>query len=301
LTSGLSLANFGAGSAAKVWRYSSARLDAILPQSDVTVSNGSLTTVFPANSMTMLVIPPASNSVPKPSLTAVTDAAAYGTSVAPGQAVVVWGKGLGPSALAGYTIDATGLLASQTGGVRVLFDGVPGPVIYASAAQCSAIVPYFGAINATTHVQVEYQGVRSDPMEVPVTATAPALFTSDFSGKGQAAAFNEDNITRNGASAPAKLGSIVVLWATGEGITNPPGVDGRPAVDVLPKPIAPVSVDIGGLPATVVYYGAAPYNIPGLFQINAQMSPNVQPGNAVPVHLKVGNATSMDGVTIAVR
>jgi uncharacterized protein (TIGR03437 family) len=301
LTSSLSLANFGAGSAAKVWRYSSARTDAILPQPDVTVSNASLTTVFPANSMTMLVIPPASTPVPKPSVAAVTDAAAYGTSIAPGQAVVVWGKGFGQAALTLAALDSNGLLASQAAGVRVLFDGVPAPLIYTSATQVSAVVPYFGAINATTHLQVEYQGVRSDPLAVPVIATAPALFTSDFTGKGQATAFNDDNVTRNSPSAPAKPGSIVVLWGTGEGITNPPGVDGRPAVVVVPKPVAPVSVDIGGLPATVLYAGAAPGNIPGLLQINAQMSPNVQPGTAVPVHVKVGNATSADGVTIAVR
>jgi uncharacterized protein (TIGR03437 family) len=50
----------------------------------------------------------------------------------------------------------------------------------------------------------------------------------------------------------------VVLWGTGEGITDPPAVDGRPAVDVLPKPVAPVSATIGGLPAVVEYVGAAP-------------------------------------------
>jgi uncharacterized protein (TIGR03437 family) len=163
------------------------------------------------------------------------------------------------------------------------------------------VVPYFGAINTTTHVQVEYLEVRSDPLEVPVIATAPALFTSDFTGKGQAAAFNQDNVTRNSASAPAERNSIIVLWGTGEGITNPPGVDGRPAVDVVPKPVAPVSVDIGGLPATVVYGGAAPGNIPGLLQINATIPANVQPGNAVPVHVKIGDTTSVDGVTIAVK
>jgi uncharacterized protein (TIGR03437 family) len=78
-------------------------------------------------------------------------------------------------------------------------------------------------------------------------------------------------------------------------------VDGRLAVEVLPKPLAAVSVDIGGLPATVLYAGAAPGNIPGLFQINARMSPNVQPGDGIPVHVKIGARTSQDGVTIAVH
>jgi uncharacterized protein (TIGR03437 family) len=78
-------------------------------------------------------------------------------------------------------------------------------------------------------------------------------------------------------------------------------VDGRPAVDVLPKPVAQVSVQIGGLPAAVEYAGAAPGTMPGLFQINARISPDVPAGDSVPVSVKVGNLTSQAGVTVAVR
>jgi len=96
-------------------------------------------------------------------------------------------------------------------------------------------------------------------------------------------------------------GSVVILWGTGEGLTDPPGVDGRPAVEVLPKPSASVSVNIGGMPATVEYAGAAPGNIPGLFQINARISKDVQRGDQVPVQAKIGAASSQGGVTLAVR
>ena len=140
-----------------------------------------------------------------------------------------------------------------------------------------------------------------DPLEIAVAATAPGLFTTDSTGKGQGAILNDDGLTRNSPEAPAKPGSVVILWGTGEGLTDPPGVDGRMALDVLPKPVAPVSVDIGGLPATVEYAGAAPGNIPGLFQINAHMSKDVSPGGQVPVHVKIGGRTSQDGVTLVVR
>jgi uncharacterized protein (TIGR03437 family) len=72
-------------------------------------------------------------------------------------------------------------------------------------------------------------------------------------------------------------------------------------VDVLSKPLAPVSVEIGGLPATVLYAGAAPGAIPGLFQINARISQDVTPGDSVPLRVKVGNLMSQQGVTVAVR
>jgi uncharacterized protein (TIGR03437 family) len=301
LSSLVSLANFSAGAAAKAWRYSAAQPGAIVAQPDVPVGGAGVGTVFPANSITLLVIPPAALPVERPVVTAVTNAASYDLAIAPGQMVVVWGTHMGPDQAATLQLDSNGLVSTVAGEVRILFDGVPAPVVYASSTQCSAVVPYFGATKSTTHVQVEYKGVRSDPAEFVMGATAPGLFTMDFSGKGQGAILNEDGVTRNSASAPAHPGSVVVLWGTGEGITDPGGVDGRPALDVLPKPLAPVSAQIGGLPASVLYAGAAPGAIPGLIQINARMSPDVTPGNNVPVSVKVGSLASQQGVTVAVR
>jgi uncharacterized protein (TIGR03437 family) len=301
LSSSVSIAGFSEGGAAHVWSYSPANLNAIVQQPDATVSGTSISMVFPANSITLLAIPPATLPASKPAITAVTSAASYALAVAPGQMVIVWGSNMGPGKLAPLAVDSSGMVASAAAGVRVLFDGVPAPIVYASAAQCSAVVPYFGASKSTTHVQVEYQGVRSDPFPVAVGATAPGLFTADASGKGQAAALNQDGITSNSTANPASPRSVVILWGTGEGITDPPGVDGRPATDVLPKPIAPVSVTIGGLPAAVQYAGAAPGMMPGVLQINAQIPANVAPGASVPVAVKIGNTSSQDGVTIAVR
>ncbi len=290
LSSALTLANFNAGSTAGVWRYSSANLNAIVEQPGVAVGDGQISTVFPANSITLLVIPPATLAGPKPVVADVTNAASYAHVYAPGQMVVVWGTGLGPAQKAPLQLDTNGLVSTTVAGVRILFDGIPAPIVYVTATQCSAVIPYFGATNPTTHVQVEYQGVRSDPFQIAVSPTAPGLFTADSSGQGQASATN-----------PAQRGSVVTLWATGEGLTDPPGVDGRLAVGVVPKPLAAVSVNIGGVPATVQYAGAAPGEMPGLFQINAQIPMSVQPGNQVPVQITVGAGASLNGVTLAIR
>lgn len=300
LTSTLSLANFTPAAAAHVWRYSGANLGAIVAEPDVATSSGSISTVFPANSITLLVIAPATLPVPKPVVLAVTNAASYGTAVAPGQMVDVWGSNLGPQSGAGLALDSNGMVSASVAGVRILFNGIPAPLIYVSAAQCSAIVPYFGASTASTNVQVEYQGARSDPFPLTVSATAPGLFTANQSGTGQGSILNQDN-TVNSMTNPAAPGSVVILWATGEGVTDPPGVDGRPAVDVLPKPVAPVTVTIGGLPATVQYAGAAPGYMPGILQINAQMSADVQPGISVPVQIMIGGVAGQDSVTLVVH
>jgi uncharacterized protein (TIGR03437 family) len=92
----------------------------------------------------------------------------------------------------------------------------------------------------------------------------------------------------------------VVLFATGEGQTNPPGVDGQIANSVYPQPVLPVSVTIGGQTATLAYYGAAPSETAGLMQLNVVVPENIQPGNAAVV-LTVGTANSQAGVSIAVN
>ena len=301
LSSTLTLGNFQAGSAAQVWRYSGANLGAIVQQPDAALNAGALTATFPANSITMLVIPPASYAVPKPVVAAVTDAASYGKRIAPGEMVVVWGSGMGPANLAGLTQDADGLVSTSVAGVRVLFDGVPAPVVYVSDKQIAVVAPYFGTAGTTTHVQVEYQGVRSDPLAVAISPTAPALFTMNQQGWGQGAILNNADYSVNGLAHPASRGQYVLLYGTGEGITDPPGVDGRLATGILPKPLAKVIVQIGGQNANVTYAGAAPGFMPGLFQIDAQVPQNAPAGNTVPVAVTIGDTTSQTLVTMVIQ
>ena len=300
LASSLSLANFQPGTSAQAWQYGGANLSAIVPQPSIALSGNRLNATFPANSITMLLIPPSSLPVPKPAVTAVTNAASYAKGVAPGQMVNVWGTGMGPAAIAGLTQDADGLVSTSVAGVRVLFDGVPAPVVYVSATQIAVVTPYFGTANATTHVQVEYQGVLSDPFMVSVAATAPGLFTANSSGTGQGAVLNQD-YSLNGPAHPAERGQYVLLYGTGEGLTDPPGVDGRLATGVVPSPVAAVSVQIGGQQAAVSYAGAAPGFMPGMFQINAQVPASIQPGTSVPVKITIGTASTQPGVTLAVK
>ena len=233
-------------------------------------------------------------------LTATTSANAASNltgPVAPGEIVVLRGSGIGPAQLAQAGVDAQGRYGTSLAGTRVLFNGIPAPMIYTSSTQASAIVPYNVAGNPVG-IQIEYLGAKSDPIAVSLAPSAPALFTMDSTGKGQAAALNEDG-SLNAASRPAKVGSIVVLYATGEGQTSPAGVDGKPATTPLPKPLLPVQVTIDGKPAEVLYAGGAPGIVAGLMQINARIPTGAQVGT-VPVVITVGAVTSQPGVSIAV-
>jgi uncharacterized protein (TIGR03437 family) len=219
--------------------------------------------------------------------------------VAAGEIVTVFGTGFGPVPLTRLQLTA-GVVNTTLGGTRMFFDGIPAPLIYTVENQLSAVVPYAVAGKSSTQVQVEYRGTRSAPVTLQVAPSSPAIFTVDSSGRGPGAILNQDSSVNSPAN-PASTGSVVSIFATGEGQTSPAGIDGKPGSDPVPHPILPVSVTIGGQTVTPIYAGGAPGNVAGLVQVNVQIPSGIQTGSAVPVLVKVGNASSKAGVTIAVR
>jgi uncharacterized protein (TIGR03437 family) len=99
---------------------------------------------------------------------------------------------------------------------------------------------------------------------------------------------------------PVKPGGVISLYATGEGQTSPVGVDGTLAGSSSAHPVLPVSVTVGGTPATVQYAGSAPGQVAGVMQVNVQIPSGVKPGGYVPIVLQVGDQTSNSAVWIAV-
>lgn len=228
----------------------------------------------------------------------IVNSASYAAGpVAPGQIVTLFGTNLAPGT-AGARLDQ-GRIATENSGVRVLFDGVPAPILSLTAGQVSVIVPYAAAGRTTSSVVVEVAGRASPAVAVAVTSAAPALFTANATGRGPGAILNQDN-TLNTATNPAARGGVVVLYGTGEGQTSPAGIDGKLTVAPLPRPVLPVTATIGGVPADVLYAGGAPGQVAGLWQVNVQVPAALAPGPH-PVVVRVGGVASQDGVTVAVR
>jgi uncharacterized protein (TIGR03437 family) len=186
----------------------------------------------------------------------------------------------------------------EVGDVSVTIGEVPAALLYAGPGQINVQVPYVVAGRETTRVEVRRGGNLRSSTEVAVAPAVPGLFTRE-SGTGEAIALNEDG-SWNTSESPAVPGSIVVLFATGEGLTDPPATAGVPASSPLPRPILPVNVRIAGLPGEVLYAGAAP-GFSGLMQLNIRLPRAFLPSGRLPLELYVGKAKSQDGVTIAVR
>jgi trimeric autotransporter adhesin len=221
-------------------------------------------------------------------------------ALAPGEIVALYGSGLGPPQLQMYQLDASGRLTKTLAGTTVLFGNQPAPVIYASPAQTSVVVP-FGVTGQSVQVVVQSQNQTAAPMTMPVAAAAPGLFTADASGHGQAAALNQ-NLQPNSAANPAARGSLLSLFATGAGQMSPSATDGAfngvspPSMPIL----QPVAVTIGGQQATVSAAIGAPGQVAGMLEITVRVPTGIQPGNAVPVTLQIGGASAQSGVTVAI-
>jgi uncharacterized protein (TIGR03437 family) len=149
-------------------------------------------------------------------------------------------------------------------------------------------------------LQLEYNGVPSVELGIPVVSAAPGIFTINSSGEGQSAVLNQDN-SLSGPTNPAPRGSVIQIFATGEGLTLPVGMTGGIAGDIPNLPALPVSVTIGGVDAPVLWAGSSPGSIAGLLQVNAIVPAAVPAGDAVPILLKVASAISPSGPTIAVK
>ncbi len=222
-----------------------------------------------------------------------------GFAIAPGELISLYGANIGPATPANGQI-ANQLLSSNISATRVLFDGHPAPILYASEGLINVVVPSAVVSNPFPLVQVERNGSIRSALIVGATATSPGLFTADSSGRGQIAALNE-NLSVNSAANPAAAGSIMVLYATGAGLGDQTIADGQIMGATPVHPQAPVLVRVGKLPAEVLYAGSAATLVNGALQVNVRLPRELLGGAATPIQLIVGNYSSPVGTTIAVK
>lgn len=166
-------------------------------------------------------------------------------------------------------------------GTQVTVNGQSALVFYTSATQINFLVPAAVGTSTTAEIAISSDGQPAGSVTATVVGSSPALFTT-ASGAGQAVAQNQDG-TENSNANPAARGSIVTLWATGQGAAT-----------------LPTSISIGGYDADLLYAGPAPGFL-GLMQINARVPSGFLPPGVLPVVLTVGGAASQAGVTLTIQ
>jgi uncharacterized protein (TIGR03437 family) len=205
-----------------------------------------------------------------PAISAVTNAASYATdAVSTGGLISLFGMHLAPGVSQADSVP----LPLSIIDTSVTINGVVAPLLFVSADQINAQVPYEVPAGAAT-VVVRSGGKSSAPFTVQVKKAAPGVF---MNGEGNAAAIGDG-------------GSIVSVFFTGVGPLSAPVDDGAaPSAGQTISATLPVTATIGGLPAEVTFAGLAPL-YPGTAQINVKV-PAAASGVS-PLLISVGGVLS---------
>jgi uncharacterized protein (TIGR03437 family) len=185
-------------------------------------------------------------------------------------------------------------ISSVLGDVEVTVGGTPAPLMLVSPGQINFQVPGATPVNVFQEIQVAQvsTGQVLASWLFQIAAESPGLFTVDGSGSGQIAAVNADGSLNNGAN-PAKAGSVVTLYATGQGFISGMPPDGQPAQGLIETSQTPqVFINSGYVsPGDVLYSGLAP-GLVGVWQINVKIPSDVPP-SAVIVFISYGGINSI--------
>ena len=238
---------------------------------------------------------------PPAAISALYNAAGGQTAaIAPGEIVSITGQTVGPAPLVSGTIPLIGSLGTTLGTTTITFNNLPAPVLYTSGTLTNVIVPYGVAGSTSASVVLKTGSQTTAAFTIPVAGSVPGVFATNNGGTGQAVVLNQDG-TVNTTANPAAKGSVVVLFATGEGAVNPPGQDGLvSSSDILREPVLPVSLTIGGVSAQVLYAGSAPGTVAGVMEVEAIIPAGAASG-AAAILLTVGAASSQANVTVSVK
>ncbi len=224
--------------------------------------------------------------------------------IAPGELVSLTGFGIGPDTAANYQPDAKGLVPRELGGVQVLFDGEPAPVLYAQSRQVNAQAPFELSGKSATSISLVYNGAPVGAARVRADKGLPGLFRRLPGASMQAVAVNQDG-TVNGADHPAAQNSVVSLWGTGFPPLEQPcatgGLNPPYAVNLAAGWIVYLS---GGFRAE--YVGSAPGKLCGIVQINLMLPTinggveDLRPQSDNPLTSTAGGASDI-GATVVVK
>ena len=266
-------------------------------------------------------IPDYVSIIPVPSLTSVQDDGAFGSTIAPGSYVALFGKNfVDPNFLANPTagdkVDVTyssGRLPLTWEYTTVSFDApasgslpaisVPGYVEYVSTGQVNVFVPWELTGYPSVQVKELYAGsvpIFSNVLTVPLNNYTPAFFMYN-----SGSVFIADAVDGTcpapyiiGTSCPAVAGHLVEFYANGLGPTSNQPASGSPAPtdpNNLAKTTTTPVVMIGGQQAQVQFAGLAPGFV-GLYQVNAYIPSGLASGNQ-PITIAIGGQTSPSSIT----
>lgn len=216
--------------------------------------------------------------------------------IAPGSLVTLYGANLAERVTGVNPLP----LPVEAEGTEVLLGGQALPILFASPGQINAQLPFNLPSNAILQVVVRRRQQISVPESFVVAAAQPGIFTKNQQGTGQGIVVRADQVTLAEPGTPARRGEAIVIYGTGLGPVSQSVGPGAPSpASPLAAVVSPVTVTVGGRPASVLFAGLTP-GFAGLYQVNAILAADTPVGNAVPLTIRVDGQES-NAVEIAVQ
>lgn len=228
-----------------------------------------------------------SGSCQAQTIAAVLNGASYSTTLAPGTWAAIFG-----SNLAGSTATAQSVpLPTQLGDVKsVTVGGIAAPLLYVSPGQVNALIPFelpdIASGSTVTVPLVLTTAAGTVTQQITLRRNAPAIFTLNGSGSGNAIVLTDDFQLSNAVGSDP-----IILYATGLGPVTTP-VASTAGVSAADKITDFLSVQLGYRDAKVDYAGLAP-GFPGVYQIN--LTPNSPLTNTL---LLLNNGVQSNALTV---
>jgi len=198
--------------------------------------------------------------------------------VAPGMITALFSTG-GDNQFGTGTASATSVPLPKTlNGIQVLVNNTPSPLFFAGPNQINFQIPSNAPTSGTGDIQVVETATNRvlGDTTVVMNNVAPGIFTQNASGSGDGVIANQDS-TLNTPSNPAKAGSVVTLYMTGQGYISGMPADGDVPNAALSTPYVP-NVYIGDQTIVpqenILYSGLAP-TLVGVWQINVRIPNDV--------------------------
>jgi adhesin/invasin len=192
-------------------------------------------------------------------------------------------------------------LPRELGDVAVLVNDEPAPLYYVSPGQINFQMPMGAPAGGTVDVTVVRRSTGQITAAGPVKmdVASPGIF---FSGDGplrRAAVLNQDGSINTPTNAAAR-GSVISIFATGQGFVPNAPPDGEPASGPVPAVERPRVIigtcftdDCGETDETLLYSGLAPQLV-GVWQINVKIPMRTAPDAQVPIALLYKSIQSQD-------
>jgi uncharacterized protein (TIGR03437 family) len=217
-----------------------------------------------------------------PVATTLVNGASFLPGVSPGSAFSLFGQ-----TLASQVLQAGGYpLPLSLGNVSVTVNGLTAPLFFASQGQINGQIPYLTPLGPSL-AQVTVGGEVSQMLPFNNLPAAPGMFENS----GLNCLVQNQDMTLNSPSKPAKLGSIVTTYLTGIGmVDNPVPTAAAAPLSPLSRPLLPQTAQIDGNSATLSFLGLAPLMV-AVGQANIQIPPDARPG-VRPLVIDVGGVDS---------